>query len=152
MNLRLCESIVNGYKNKPGIFHGKEDISCYYVNEDVINLPEYSETEEYYRSLFHELIHSTGHKSRLNRETILPANYFNSSKEYGTIEELTASLGEMVLCHLTEISNYSLKKTIEECFKYQDISQNTLKTAEKYGQEAVFFILNNNKKSYGQSL
>ncbi len=151
MNLKTSEFIINGYKNKPKIFHGKEDIPCYYVNEDVIHLPEYKDTEDYYRSLFHELIHSTGHPSRLNRETILPTNYFNSSKDHGAIEELTASFGEMVLCHLTEISNYGLKKNIEECFKYLEISQNSVKTAKKYMHEAVIYILNNNKMLYAQS-
>ncbi|MCJ7637793.1 MAG: zincin-like metallopeptidase domain-containing protein [Nitrososphaeraceae archaeon] len=143
MNQNICESIVNGYPKKPKIFQGIENIPCYFVDVDIIHLPDYTDLEDYYRDLFHELIHSTGHPSRLNRETILTTNYFNSTKDHGTVEELTATFGEMVLCHFAEIHTGKLKKTITECFQYYDIKQNSVNSAQKYMSEAVLYILKN---------
>ena len=143
MNQNICESIVNGYSKKPKIFHGIEDTPCYYVDEDIIHLPDTTDLEYYYRDFFHELIHSTGHPSRLNRETIQTKNYLDSSKDCGTVEELTATFGEMVLCHLAEIPTERLKKTITECFQYYDIKQNSVRSAQKYMCDAVLYILKN---------
>ena len=45
----------------------------YSWSRDVIQVPriqQYSSSEEYYRDLFHELAHWTGHESRLKRKTV----------------------------------------------------------------------------------
>ncbi|WP_245561161.1 zincin-like metallopeptidase domain-containing protein [Desulfoscipio gibsoniae] len=43
--------------------------------------------EEYYSTLFHELVHSTGHKKRLNRSS------FAKVQKFGNREELIAEFG-----------------------------------------------------------
>lgn len=58
--------------------------------------------EHYYVTLFHELIHSTGHPSRLNREGI--ANFDRFGSERYSKEELVAEIGSAFLCAHTGIS------------------------------------------------
>lgn len=66
-----------------------------------VNIPKFKEgwlsEEACYGSIMHELIHATGHKSRLNRDTLeLGLKYGPPSDEY-KIEELTAELGSWML-------------------------------------------------------
>ena len=70
--------------------------------EDYISLPvmsAFESKEEYYSSLFHEIIHSTGHASRLNRISLKDPR--SSCSE----EELVAELGSAYLCGMCGISN-----------------------------------------------
>lgn len=58
--------------------------------------------DEYYATLFHELVHSTGHSSRLKRfET---DDYTDRHRNYG-IEELVAEIGAAMLCSEAGIDN-----------------------------------------------
>ena len=58
--------------------------------------------EEYYSTLFHELIHSTGHPSRVGREGIENVHAF-ASESYSK-EELVAEMGAAFLCGTVGIS------------------------------------------------
>lgn len=97
------ESILHGFKDKPRIIHSGS--SAYYTpNMDEIHIPEQNQFENpsaYYSTLFHECIHSTGHKSRLQREDILEKNGFGTD-EYA-FEELVAEFGSAMLCSVAEI-------------------------------------------------
>lgn len=89
------EEILNGYTDKPSIMYGG-DKAVYYPTQDKIVCPDlkaFHETEEFYSTLFHELVHSTGHESRLKRD--LSGNFGNSSYSK---EELIAELGSSFLC------------------------------------------------------
>ena len=66
----------------------------------------------YYSTLFHELTHSTGHASRLNRKTITEKTGFGS-EDYSK-EELIAELGAAFLCGFTGVE----QKTIENSAAY----------------------------------
>jgi antirestriction protein ArdC len=95
-----CEEIIAGMKVPPII---KNNIrGCFYnPKEDYISIPtiDYFETpEEYYASLLHELIHSTGHPKRMNRFS----SCFRDDK-YSS-EELVAEIGASYLCALTGIT------------------------------------------------
>ena len=59
----------------------------------VPELNQYTELSEYYSTIFHEAVHSTGHSSRLNRITDV-ARF--GSDSYSK-EELTAELGASYL-------------------------------------------------------
>ncbi|RQW17911.1 hypothetical protein EH196_20230 [Bacillus sp. C1-1] len=61
---------------------------------------------DYYATLFHEQIHSTGHKDRLNREGITNHNGFGS--ELYSKEELVAEIGASMLCGVSGISNMTI--------------------------------------------
>lgn len=71
--------------------------AAYYPELDVIRISDatgYEKTVMYYRSLFHEITHWTGHKDRLNRSGIYDG-FFNKD-EYSR-EELVAELGSQML-------------------------------------------------------
>jgi len=101
--IKAAEKIVKGYKGKPKIKHGGS--SAYYKpSEDYVQVPDkekFDDSESYYATLFHELIHSTGHESRLGR---LEKGY---SILDGTRnkEELVAEIGAALLCSRTGIAN-----------------------------------------------
>ncbi|CAH1538282.1 DNA primase TraC [Vibrio jasicida] len=68
----------------------------YSPSADQITLPEktrFHSSSDYYATAFHELVHSTGHGSRLNRDL---KNSFGS-KDYA-FEELVAELGAAFCC------------------------------------------------------
>jgi antirestriction protein ArdC len=54
----------------------------------------------YYSTLFHELIHSTGHESRLNRTF---GDHFGD--DFYSKEELVAEMGAAFLCAIAAIGN-----------------------------------------------
>jgi antirestriction protein ArdC len=65
--------------------------------------------EGYYSTLFHELVHSTGHEKRLNRKTITEMAEFGS--ETYSIEELVAELGSAYLSSFTGILNVGIQNS-----------------------------------------
>src|SRR5258708_9487999 len=69
---------------------------CYIPSRDFISMPAFAAfkaADHFYNVAFHELIHSTGHKSRLDRDL---KNRFGS-RNYAA-EELIAELGAAFLC------------------------------------------------------
>ena len=90
--LEEAEKIVAGYKNKPEIIRG-EYSPCYSPLNDKVFMPTidaFTSSEEYYGALFHELAHSTGHESRMNRDLAGKMDKTSYSKEE-LIAEFTAS-------------------------------------------------------------
>jgi len=93
-----CERIARDMPNAPAIRTG-EARAWYAPALDTVNMParELFETGEgYYATLFHELTHSTGHKSRLDRDSIGKRAAFGSA-DYSR-EELIAEMGAAFLC------------------------------------------------------
>lgn len=93
-----AEDIIRPYQAAMGI---KEEVSpsgAYYTpTEDTVYLPRqgwFKHPEAYYRTMFHEYAHSTGPKSRLNRECF--AKYHGSKKERSR-EELVAEVCAVLL-------------------------------------------------------
>ena len=87
--------ILAGYPNAPKLKHGMAS-AFYSPSEDEIGMPLPSrfDTEgDYWGTLFHELTHSTGAKSRLDRLT----NAQFGSEQYSR-EELVAEMGSAFLC------------------------------------------------------
>ncbi|WP_128896673.1 ArdC family protein [Longirhabdus pacifica] len=75
----------------------------YDLDNDIIIIPpkeQFKDIEKYYSTLFHELIHSTGHENRLNRK--LSSSF--GSEEYSK-EELIAEMGAAMLCQTVGINN-----------------------------------------------
>lgn len=72
----------------------------------VIPIPElFDSPERYYDTMFHELAHSTGHKSRLNRRDKSPER---CGEEYGR-EELVAEMTSAMLCEKAGIGPQSIE-------------------------------------------
>ena len=111
----VCESLVDNMPNPPTI-HVEDYAPCYVPSEDAVYMPRLSsfgEAELYYSTLFHELIHATGHVDRLNRKAVV------SSKKFASItysqEELTAEIGAAYLCKITGIE---LPETFDNSVAY----------------------------------
>ena len=93
-----AQTIIENMPKRPPINHN-EARAYYRSSTDSVNMPKkvfFFSIEEYYCALFHELTHSTGHESRLNRKEISDQVQYNS-KDY-SIEELTAEIGATYLC------------------------------------------------------
>lgn len=96
--IEAAEAIVKGYKDGPTIEYGGQQ-AFYRPATDTVKLPEptrFSSGEEYYSTLFHEMSHSTGHGSRLDRKMVGNTEPFGSP-DYGK-EELVAEMGAAFLC------------------------------------------------------
>jgi antirestriction protein ArdC len=92
---------------KPEVLAGTKAV--YIPSRDQVRIPsikDFTSQAGYYATLFHELIHSTGHESRLNREGIAKAN--RSDEILYAQEELVAEMGAAFLCALTGIETPEL--------------------------------------------
>lgn len=106
-----AEKILKGWAGCPVVEHRGVGAS-YFPKSDkiIIAAPERFEPREgYYACLFHEAIHATGHKSRLDRlgeETPSPFG----SREYSK-EELVAEMGSAFLCAVAGISPMTIEQS-----------------------------------------
>lgn len=94
-----AEAIANEYITREGITLKTNGCNAYYAPAaDTIVVPNmevFEETAEYYSTLFHEMVHSTGHSKRLARIADVAA--FGS--ETYSKEELVAEIGSATLVH-----------------------------------------------------
>ena len=107
--------IAENYQDGPEVKHGF-DHAAYTPAEDVVSMPNqerFTSSEEYYGTLFHELVHSTGHKSRLNRDALQGTINFGSDS-YGK-EELVAELGASMLGGHAGISDTTIENSAAYC-------------------------------------
>ena len=102
---------------------------------------QFQSTFEYYGTLFHELIHSTGHKSRLDR--IKSTAHFGDS-EYSK-EELVAEIGSAALLNRLGIeTTRSLRNSaayIQSWLKALKNDKRMIVHASGQAAKAVNFIL-----------
>ena len=96
-----AENMIAAYVARSGvrIEHTEGDRAYYQPATDKIVLPllaQFKETAEYYGTAFHEMVHSTGHQSRLAR---LDGTAFFGSENYSK-EELIAEIGSAALVSL----------------------------------------------------
>lgn len=106
-DLAQCEVIVVGMPNAPK--YEQSDRAWYRPSTDTVGMPArplFDSAEEYYSTLYHELVHSTGHTSRIGREGIEQLNTFVS--ESYSREELIAEMGAAILCGVTGIAPKTL--------------------------------------------
>lgn len=80
------------------------DRACYVPSRDVIHLPEeaqFDSEDAYLATRFHEMVHSTGHASRLARKGVTEASMRRDHTH--AEEELVAEFGAAFLCGATGI-------------------------------------------------
>lgn len=140
-----AEKIVKGYADCPRIAHRKSR-SYYEPTIDTIIIPpkeQFNNTESYYLTLFHELVHSTGHEKRLNRATLTEETAFGGKFNK---EELIAEIGAALLC--TTAGMYMPNLAIDEDFYRKgwihfltNSNPQTLVRAAGAAQKAVDWIL-----------
>lgn len=100
-----AEKIIKGFKDSPK-YTFESGRAYYRPSEDVVNVPpinDFESPEEYYATFFHEIVHSTGHKNRLNRPGITTLNPFGSDGY--SREELVAEIGASMLCGVAGFEN-----------------------------------------------
>jgi antirestriction protein ArdC len=93
---------------RPTILHGHQR-ACYMPATDTLHLPHpacFHSPEAYYATVFHELVHSAGHSSRLNRPTLTDSCRFGDPT-YAK-EELVAECGAAYLCGVCGIANTTI--------------------------------------------
>lgn len=106
-----CEAVVQSMPNAPSIRFDKTK-PFYHPKLDYINMPpmkRFTGSEAYYSTLFHEMVHSTGHESRLGRKSLMEMSEFGS--ETYSFEELVAELGSCYLCSHSGIGQKELKNS-----------------------------------------
>ncbi|MBL7737801.1 MAG: DUF1738 domain-containing protein [Chitinophagaceae bacterium] len=140
-----CEPIYNMMPQCPDLRH-KGQSAYYDPKEDYVNMPgkkTFKKAEGYYATLFHELVHSTGHEKRLNRPTLTEMAEFGS--DMYSIEELVAELGAAYLSASTGI----LERVEKNSAAYLNGWIAKLKNDKRFiiqasgqAQRAVDFILN----------
>lgn len=137
-----AQQIVEDYPNCPKISHGGNK-SCYSPMSDSVMLPKpqfFHTTEDYYATAFHELVHSTGHATRLNRDM---KNAFGS-EDYSK-EELIAEIGSAFLCAEAHIDSFTVSKNtvayIQSWIQVLQSDPNMIIKAAGQAQKAVDFIL-----------
>ncbi|MCS3801088.1 ArdC family protein [Niastella sp. OAS944] len=144
--IAACEEIIAGMPKRPPITH-KGDQACYVPSLDEVFMPAQSlfhNDEGYYSTLFHELAHSTGHISRLNREELMTDDSFGG-KNYSK-EELTAELTAAYLSGVTGIQQATIDNSAAYIkgwlHKLRDDKRFFLNAASQ-ARAACEFILNN---------
>ncbi len=107
--LKFADQLLAVMPDKPEIIHALTARPAYSPSLDRITLPHLSQFEsadEYYSTLYHELVHSTGAPRRLNRF----AKTEGDRVERYSFEELVAEFGAAFLCGFAGIQN----RTTEE--------------------------------------
>lgn len=142
--VKEAETVVKGYDHRPSVTYYSG--SAYYQpSPDRINVPpmkDFEDVNEYYSTLFHEMVHSTGHPKRLNREGITQMNTFGS-EDYSK-EELIAELGASMLCGVTGIENTTLDNSasyIQSWLRALKNDQTLIVKASQQAQKASDHIL-----------
>lgn len=139
-----ASAIVNNMPHKPAISYAGAR-AFYRTSDDSVTVPpleSFPIAEEHYSTLFHELAHSTGHESRLNRKQKKIVAF--GSLDYGQ-EELVAEFAASFLCGVAGIET----ATIENSAAYISNWKATIKAdkplvvmAAAQAQKASDFILN----------
>lgn len=99
-----AEAIIEGFENGPDIHYSDKDDRAYYAPmADMISIPDkkyFKNSSAFYRTLFHEYGHASGHPKRLNR-------FDGMSNNFGDIpyskEELVAELCSSFLAGIANL-------------------------------------------------
>ena len=143
--IETCEAIVAQMPNCPEIVHRYNE-AYYDTSKDYINMPlmqAFESSQEYYATLFHELIHSTGHATRLCRREVIEDTKFGS--ELYSTEELTAEIGACYLASYAGIVHNNLGNNIayiQGWLKQLKADKKSVVYASANAQKAVSYILN----------
>jgi antirestriction protein ArdC len=106
-----AERVIAEMPNAPQIIHGG-NVASYAPSMDIVRMPnkdQFHSEAEYYSTNFHELSHSTGHKSRVGRD-LKPTEF--GSESYSK-EELIAEISACFLC-----SSVGIEQTFDNSAAY----------------------------------
>lgn len=145
--IEAAEQIIHTMPLPPAIKHMHSDSPYYVPALDAVHMPrreQFTSSEAYYATLFHELAHSTGHKSRLARPDLMNDASFGS--EPYSREELVAEMTAAMLCGVTGIAPLTVQNSAAYLKGWLSALKNDKKlliAAASQAQKAADFILNN---------
>ena len=140
-----ADEVVKSYLKKTNIsiVHSNETPN-FVPDRDEVTIPckdKFRTETDYYKVLFHELIHSTQKKERCNRTSAV----FTKDKDEYAAEELVAEIGSAYLSSLCGLPNYlgTIQNTAEYCRGwYEKLNQvpALFMRASKEAEKAVKYI------------
>lgn len=149
-DLEAAEQIVTGYRDCPKLHIGTERAAYFPVRDAVVVPPmrDFETPEAFYGTLFHELIHSTGHPSRLNRLSLEKGNEYGSA-EYAE-EELIAEIGAAFLSSEAGIENLAPTTSYINSWLSKALNSDSslIIKAASNAQKAVDWILGDGHHDY----
>lgn len=114
--LERAQAILSGIPNPPLLEVGGNARAYYRPKDDLVHLPgrdTFLSIDHYYATLFHELAHSTGHSSRLDRDAVSRLESTEEKAAFGDdqygLEELVAELTAARLCGEVGIENADIE-------------------------------------------
>lgn len=113
--IQACEQIVNDWSDCPSIIH-PFDGACYLPSLDTVRMPyrdDFDSAALYYKTLFHEFGHATGHSSRLARKGVMDIDQFGSTR-YG-LEEIVAETTAAILSGVAGIGDIMIEDAAAYC-------------------------------------
>jgi antirestriction protein ArdC len=142
--LTTPRTIVANMPRPPATKHG---MACAYYSpsEDCVGMPareRFESEENYYATLFHELVHATGHETRLKRSTLTHSAGFGSNPYCK--EELIAEMGAAFLCGQAEIAERTIGNSaayIKGWMAQLQSDKTLIVQAAAQAQKAADFIL-----------
>lgn len=136
--------LASDYSDKECPIDTKGQAALYYIDSDKIEVPKlesFISVEEYYSAVFHEMVHSTGHKKRLNRREL-----YSSNKKTLAVEELVAEMGSYMLMNELGIDTTATQDNsiayLSGWLKEIQNDINLALVAAQRAQKAFDFILN----------
>ena len=150
-SIEAADQIIHEWKDCPKI-EWDSDHAYYSPLEDKVCMPNqrsFFHDEQVYSTLFHELIHSTGHSRRLGRHEKIK-DHQSGSQDYSQ-EELVGEMGAAYLCGITNIEQETIENNaayIKSWIRTFKDDPKVLVLAAAQAQKAVDYILMH--QSYGQ--
>lgn len=151
-----AEDVIEGYKIRENctVCHQQSNRAYYSASEDVVVMPlreQFPREEGYYSTFFHELVHSTGHKSRLDR---LSKDASFGNEEYSK-EELIAEIGTIACMNELGLGTTKTFKNstayIGSWLRALQNDKHMIVSATGKSEKAVNFIFGREKTSTGES-
>lgn len=139
-----ADAIIHKWSDCPKIEWG-EDHAYYAPASDKVGMPDqrtFFHDEQCYSTLFHELVHSTGHSRRLGRHEKIKNHQFGS-QDYSQ-EELVAEMGAAYLCGITNLEMETIENNaayIKSWIRTFKDDPKVLVLAAAQAQKAVDYIL-----------
>lgn len=137
----LLDEVAAKFIGGPEVYEGGGS-AHYQELGDKVCMPKkdrFTSIEEYYCTLWHELVHATGHSNRLNREGIGKCD-----KKDKLFEELVAELGAAFLCAMKGISYATQDNSasyINDYIELLEADKRIIFKAARQAHEAVEYII-----------
>lgn len=146
-SIKSADDLIASSPNLPPIAHGG-DVASYSPSEDRIRMPDrarFKSDEEYYQTLFHEIIHATGHKSRTGR---MDGSWTSFGSDPYAEEELVAEIGSAMILAELGIDTPKIQKNqsayIKNWVKRFEDNETLILDAAAKAQKALDFIFGEN--------